>query len=118
MRARSDRRRFPRTSSRFPLRYRVIPDPGAGYLDGRAEDLSPDGVRFSCPGGVRARSGLLFEMLIPGTPPVHSFARAAWVRSAPGQDGFEVGSRFVDQSTATRRAIERHLQQDPAGADT
>lgn len=114
MKARSDRRRFPRMASRFPLRYRLIPDFGAEYLEGHVEDLSPEGVRFRCPGAIRSRSGLLFEMLIPGAQPVRSFARATWVRESSDRAGYEVGSRFVDQSTAARKAIERHLQHAPA----
>jgi hypothetical protein len=114
MKTRGERRRSPRSSSRFPLRFRLIPVSGSGYIDASVEDLSAEGVRFSCAGGVRKREGLLFELLIPGAQPVHSFARAAWVRELPGRAGFEVGSSFVDQSTASRKAIERHLQRDPA----
>ena len=113
----NDRRRSPRTASSFPLRYRTIPVGAAGYSGGRVEDLSPEGVRFSCPGAVRPRSGLLFEMLIPGGPPVRSFARAAWVRESADRTGYEVGGSFVDQSTAARKAIERHLERAPASVD-
>jgi hypothetical protein len=99
------------------VRFRLIPAVGTEYLDGRVEDLSVEGVRFSCPDAMRTRAGLLFEMLIPGGPPVHSFARVAWVRELPGEDRFEVGSRFVDQSTAVRKTIERHLQHDADALD-
>jgi hypothetical protein len=112
----SDRRRSPRVSSSFPLRYRLIPVSGSGYVEGRVEDLSADGVRFLVPGDVRARSGFLFEMLVPGAKPVRTFGRAAWVRELPDRSGFEVGSSFVDQSTAARKAIERHLHREPVPA--
>jgi hypothetical protein len=91
------------------MRFRLIPVAGDGYLEGSVEDLSPAGVRFRCAGNVRAKEGLLVELLLPEGTPVRSFGRAAWVRELPGEDGFEVGGRFVDQSTAARRAIERHI---------
>lgn len=111
---RNERRRAARSVSRFPMRFRLIPVGEAGYLEGTVEDLSGEGVRFRCPGGVRARSGLLLEMLVPGGRAVHVFGRAAWVRDLPGNGGVEVGGGFVDQSTTARKAIERHLKQQSA----
>jgi len=104
-----ERRRFPRAHSRFPMRYRLIPVGDEGYFHASVEDLSPDGVRFRCAGSVRPRTGLLFELQLPGAEAVRSFGRAAWVRELPGRGGFEVGGTFVDQSTSTRRAIEQHI---------
>ncbi|HWR97776.1 MAG TPA: PilZ domain-containing protein [Candidatus Methanoperedens sp.] len=109
MRDRRERRTAPRVRRSFPMRYRLIPVDGDGYLDARVQDLSPEGVRFSCSDTVRPKEGFLLELLIPDGRPVNSFGRAAWVRELPGQGGFEVGGRFVDQSTASRRAIERHI---------
>jgi hypothetical protein len=110
MHDRKERRRFPRARGSFPMRYRLIPLADESYLHARVEDLSPDGVRFRCAGSVRPRNGLLLELLLPGAQAVRSFGRAAWVRELPGRDGFEVGGKFVDQSTSTRRAIAQHLE--------
>ena len=114
----SERRRFPRVDSEFPLRFRQIPVSGAGYLQANVEDVSASGVRFWCSEEVRVRSSLLFELLIPGAEPVHSFGRAVWVRERPNREGFEIGGRFEEQSTMSRKALERHLQREnaPAGA--
>jgi hypothetical protein len=115
---RKERRQTPRAAISFPLRFRLLPVGGAGYYDARVQDLSPAGVRFRAPDEVRVRSGLLFELIIPGAAPVRSFGRAAWVRELADDGGFEVGSSFVDLSTSSRKAIERHLQRQPvlAGA--
>jgi hypothetical protein len=104
-------------ASEFPLRYRPIPVVRAGYFDASVEDLSLEGVRFRSADDVRVHSSLLFELLIPGAQPVHSFGRAAWVRERPGSDGFDIGGTFEDQSTSVRKAIERHLHREyaPAG---
>lgn len=104
-----ERRCSPRVRRSFPMRYRLIPVAGDGYRNGSVRDLSREGLRFRCSGSVRPKVGLLLELIIPGERPLRSFGRAAWVRELPGRDGFEVGGRFVDQSTSTRRAIERHL---------
>jgi hypothetical protein len=109
MQNRKERRRFPRSRSSFPMRYRLIPVGTEGYLHASVEDLSPDGVRFRCAGTMRPRTGLLLELQLPGAQAVRTFGRATWVRELPGRDGFEVGGRFVDQSTSTRRAIEQHI---------
>ena len=113
---RKERRLSPRAASAFPLRFRPLPVEGAGYFEARVQDLSPAGIRFRSPDEVRVRSGLLFELIIPGAPPVRSFGRAAWVRELTNDSGFEVGSSFVDLSTSARKAIERHLQREPIHA--
>ena len=107
-----ERRLSPRTASRFPLRYQVIPVAEGGYFDARVEDLSPEGLRFRCRDEVRDRSGMLLELQLPDGMPVHFFGRAAWVRELPNSSGFEVGGRFEDQSTWGRKTIERFLQHD------
>ena len=104
-----ERRSAPRVRLRLPMRFRLIPVAGDGYRIARVEDLSAGGVRFRCTGAVRPREGFLLQLLLPGGRPVHSFGRAAWVRALPGREGFEVGGRFVDQSTSSRRAIEQHI---------
>jgi len=59
--------------------------------------------RESCgTGAVRPRSGLLFEMLIPGGPPVRSFARAAWVRESADRTGYAL-SHKERQGTRTHQ---------------
>ena len=83
-----DRRLSPRVDSEFPLRFRPIPVSGPGFVEASVEDLSLSGVRFLCDREVRVRSSLLFELLIPGSPRVHSFGRAVWVRELPDQGGF------------------------------
>jgi len=105
-----DRRRTPRYVSEVPAHYRLLPFDGSPPLDAVTEDLSLEGVRFRCPAGLRPRSGMLFELLVPGEQAVRSFGRAAWVQPLPYHVGYEVGVRFEDQSTATRRLIARHLE--------
>ena len=112
-----ERRRSPRVASELPLRYRAIPVVQPGYHAASVEDLSLTGVRFRCADDVRVRASLLFELLIPGTQPVHSCGRAAWVRELPGHDGYEVGGAFENPSTSVRKALESQLQRElaPAG---
>jgi len=107
-----ERRLYPRTASRFPLRFQVIPFVGGGYVDARVEDLSPEGLRFQCRGEVRDRSGMLLELHLPDGLPVHFFGRAVWARKLPDNRGFEVGGKFEDQSTWGRKTLERFLQRD------
>jgi hypothetical protein len=109
-----ERRRFPRVSSEFPLRYRQIPVVKPGYHDAWVEDVSVAGVRFRCSDDVRVRSSMLFELLIPGAKPVHTFGRVAWVARLPDREGFEIGGTFEEQSTTTLKAIQQHLQREHA----
>ena len=111
-----ERRRFPRVSSEFPLRYRRIPVVRPGYEEASVEDVSLGGVRFRCADDVRVRSSMLFELMIPGAQPVHTFGRVAWMVERPDRDGFEAGGTFEEQSTSTRKAIERYLQRELAPA--
>ena len=112
----TDRRRAPRIASQVPLHYRLIPIDGSEPLNAVTEDLSRDGARFRSHDGLRARAGMLFELLVPGGQPVHSFGRAAWVQALPNHDGYEVGVRFVDQSTAVRKSIARYIEHQGAAS--
>lgn len=103
-------RNAPRIRGAFPVYYRLVPGSGPGYREAVGVDLSPEGVRFSCPELVPARSGFLVELRLPGLAPVRSLGRAAWVRALPDDRGFEVGGPFVEPSTAARQRIERYLQ--------
>ena len=103
--ASTEDRHSPRTRSQFPVRFEVIPFDGRGFVDAHVEDLSPDGLRFQCQDEVSTRSGMLLELLIPDAQPVRLVGRAAWVRELPNHSGFEVGSRFEDQSARGRKTV-------------
>ena len=105
-------RRFPRTRSQVSLRYEALPVAGKGFVDAHLEDLSPEGLRFQCRDEVGVRSGILLELQIPDTQPVHFVGRAVWVRELQDHTGFEVGGMFEDQNSRGRTAVERFLQHD------
>lgn len=109
MKSEADRRSAPRVASRFTLRFRTIPGPGEGSLLAQVKDVSRSGIRFRIPRFVPLRQRFVVEMHIPGSSPVTAIAHAAWVRERPGHDGFEVGGRFVEETSAAGAALERHL---------
>lgn len=106
-----ERRRFPRVSMKFHLRYRRIQANPAGFRNALAEDFSEGGFRFRTQEILPHRASFLLELHLPGFKPVRSLARAAWVRVMPENDGYEIGGRFVEPTYETRTAISRQLAQ-------
>lgn len=87
------------------MRYRVILVPEAVFQNARIEDISLIGFRFRSQQGLPKRASLLLEVTLPGSVPLRSLAKAAWVKAKPEDGGFETGGIFVEPSTAMRKAL-------------
>jgi hypothetical protein len=103
--AQKDKRLSPRVRLQCPLRFHVIPVREAGFKNAFAYDISQTGFRFHSMAFLPKRSSFLVEMEPPGHAPIHSLARAVWVRERPLEEGYEVGGMFIEPPHDARTTI-------------
>jgi len=98
-----------RLSSRVQLKsqihYRIIPLDAAGFRKADVQDISVTGFRFHSQEFIPKRASIILEMNILGHAPVHSLARAVWVREIPSEGGYEVGGMFVEPPHGARTTL-------------
>jgi hypothetical protein len=100
-----EKRRSSRVPLRSPVRYRVLPVDAAGYRNAAVQDVSLTGFRFHSQEFIPKNASMMVEMQASGHPPVHSLARAVWVREIPSAAGYEVGSMFVEPPYSARTTL-------------
>ena len=100
-----EKRRASRVQFKSPLRYRIIPVDVAGFRNAAVQDISLTGFRFHSQEFIPKRASIILEMNLLGHPPVHSLARAVWVRERPDEGGYEVGGMFVEPPHAARTTL-------------
>lgn len=110
-----ERRRYPRVDLRCPLRYRVIPVHEAGYRDALIQDISTGGFRFHTREHLPRQTSFILELHLPGLRPVHSLARASWVKAMPLNDCWEIGGMFVEPTREARAALARFCPTNAEG---
>jgi hypothetical protein len=112
-----EKRLSSRVQLKSPLRYRMIPVDATGFRNADVQDISLTGFRFHSREFIPRRASIILEMDLLGHAPVHSLARAVWVREIPSEGGYEVGGMFVEpphgaRTTLSRLAGRKGLQQN------
>ena len=105
-----EKRLSSRVQIKSPLRYRRIPVDATGFRNAAVQDISQTGFRFQSREFIPKRASIILEMHLPGHAPVHSLARAVWVREMPLEGGYEVGGVFVEPPHGTRKTLSRLVQ--------
>ena len=101
----SEKRQFPRISLPCPLRYLTIPKQGEGYHNATVEDISQGGFRFRTSETIPRRSCLLLDVFLSDASPIRSLATVSWIKPMPGDDGYQVGSKFVEPNPEVENAL-------------
>jgi len=102
-----EKRLAARVKIKSPLRYRTIPVDATGFRNAAVQDISLTGFRFHSQEFIPKRASIILEMNLLGHAPVHSLARAVWVREIPSEGGFEVGGIFVEPPHGARTTLSR-----------
>jgi len=112
----SERRRFPRLAAECPVRYRVIPEARPAFQGALVRDVSAGGVRFRTFSFMPRGARMLLELQLPVGPPIRAVGRAAWIRTLPDDDGYEVGSQFDDPALPLDAALPSRLSPEGSGS--
>jgi len=100
-----EKRQSSRVQLKSPLRYRIIPVDATGFRNAGVQDISLTGFRFHSREFIPKRASFILEMNLIGHAPVHSLARAVWVREIPREGGYEVGGIFVEPPHGARTTL-------------
>ena len=100
-----DKRQSPRVPLKSLLRYRLLPVDAAGFRSAAVQDVSLTGFRLHSQEFIPKQASIILEMNLLGHAPVHSLARAVWVREMHGEDGYEIGGVFVEPPHAARMTL-------------
>jgi hypothetical protein len=100
-----EKRLSSRVKLNSPLRYRTIPVDATGFRNAAVQDISLTGFRFQSQEFIPKRASIILEMNLLGHAPVHSLARAVWVREIPNEGGYEVGGMFVEPPYGARTTL-------------
>ncbi len=100
-----EKRLSPRVQLKSPLRYRILPVDAAGFRSAAVQDVSLTGFRFHSQEFIPKQASIILEMNLLGHAPVHSLAKAVWVREIPSEGGFEVGGVFVEPPHAAKMTL-------------
>ena len=102
-----EKRLSSRVQLKSALRYRIIPADASGYRTAAVQDVSQTGFRFHSQEFIPKRASILLEMDLPGHAPVHSLAKALWIRERPSEGGYEVGGMFVEPPFGARTTLKQ-----------
>ena len=100
-----EKRLSSRAHLKSPLRYRIIPVDASGFRNASVQDISMTGFRFHSQEFIPKRASIILEMNFLGHAPIHSLARAVWVRELPSDGGYEVGGMFVEPPRGARTTL-------------
>lgn len=109
-----DRRRMPRLAA--PVIYRRSGS-GVFHHQRSSVDVSGGGMRVLSDEPFRQGDRLELDLLPPGDPPIHIWARVAWVEELPtGADAsHEVGLQFTDVADEDRQRLASMLVRKAGG---
>jgi hypothetical protein len=85
----------------------MIPVDAVGFRNANIQDISMTGFRFHSQEFIPRRASIMLEMNFFGHAPVHSLAKAVWVREIPSDGGYEVGGMFVEPPRGARTTLSR-----------
>ncbi len=103
----SDRRRYPRWQTRFPVRFRVLGRPRI-YVGSLSRDVSAGGVRIVADRFVPKGSALEVELFLEKMKRmVPARARVVWLEQLPhGSDSFRLGLEFYEINPRDQRYLQ------------
>ena len=102
----TDKRRFPRVSARFPIRYKELR--GNTYLSKGTltKDLSKGGARFRTDRFMSLACHLFVELDLPhALKSIKTISKVAWIRKLPVGDDYEVGTQFLAMTSQDESKI-------------
>jgi len=104
----SDRRRYPRWQTRFPVRFRLLGKPSV-YVGSLSRDISAGGVKIIADQFVPKNATLEVEIFLENVKrlvPAH--ARVVWLEQLPyGSDSFRLGLEFNEINPRDRQYLQR-----------
>ena len=107
----SERRRFKRTESRFPLKYKDLKATGAEFRGTISKNIGEGGIRFRSDRFISLACRLVIELNLPElADPIRVVSKIAWIRKLPVGDDYEVGNQFLEIKRKDRDIIRNFVE--------
>ena len=92
-----ERRRYFRTETNMPLKYKNLRNVGKVPIGSLTKDISEGGVRFKTTEFVSLACRLVLEINLPTNPkPIKAISKVAWIRKIQAGDSYELGNQFLE----------------------
>jgi len=112
----TDKRRFERVLTSFPLKYRDLRKAEEAPRGTVTKNVSEGGVRFRSDRFISLACRLVVELNIPSIDkPIKAVSKIAWIKKLPVGDDYEVGNQFLEISRIDRDII-RNFVEGKAGS--
>ncbi len=112
----TDKRRFERALTSFPLKYRDLRKAGEEPRGTVTKNVSEGGVRFRSDRFISLACRLVVELNIPSVDkPIKAVSKIAWIKKLPAGDDYEVGNQFLEISRSDKDII-RNFVEGKAGS--
>jgi c-di-GMP-binding flagellar brake protein YcgR len=101
----TERRRFQRTESSLPVKYRNL-KMAAAPAGSTTNDIGGGGIRFKTNEFISLACRLVLEITIPTVQrPIKAISKVAWIKKSPNNEQYELGNQFLEISKEDRAAI-------------
>lgn len=92
-----DKRKFPRISSNFPLKYKDLNNSETEFRGTVSKNVCEGGIRFRSNRFISLACRLVVELNIPAiTRPIRAVSKITWIKKLPAGDDYEVGNQFLE----------------------
>jgi len=102
----SERRKFARLESRFPVKYKDLKGAGAESRGTISKNISEGGIRFRSDRFISLACRLVVELNLPKmVEPIKAVSKITWIRKLPAGDDYEVGNQFLEIRRKDKESI-------------
>ena len=108
----SEKRKFPRFESHFPLKYKDLKISDAEYRGTVSKNVSEGGIRFRSDRFISLACRLVVEINLPTIPkPIRAVSKIAWIKKLPAGDDYEIGNQFLEISRQDKDFIRKFIEE-------
>lgn len=106
-----EKRKFPRLSSRFPLKYKDLRKANEEPRGTVSKNISEGGLRFRSDRFISLACRLVVEINLPELEKsVKAVSKIAWIKKLPAGDDYEVGNQFLEISREDKKTIRNFIE--------
>ena len=108
----SEKRKFTRFESRFPLKYKDLKITDAEYRGTVSKNVSEGGIRFRSDRFISLACRLVVEINLPTiAKPIRAVSKIAWIKKLPAGDDYEIGNQFLEISRLDKGVIRKFIEE-------
>ena len=113
MSANSEKRKYARIESRFPLKYKDLKGVADGFRGTVSKNVCEGGIRFRSDRFISLACRLVVELNLPTIEkPLRAVSKITWIKKLPAGDDYEVGNQFLEISREDKELIRSFVKKE------